>query len=116
MKFNIIAASVMTLCLCACAGTASQEGQTARGDVRVSQGVRKIVDEEGEVVATETVAADADKNAVRCRREYPVGSHRAKTICYTVGEIEDTSERTRDVMDRKMKGACPGGVACPGGN
>lgn len=110
----MILAGLMTLFLAACAGTATPDGQTARGDVRASKGAREAVDEKGEVVATGVITADADKDDVICRRERALGTNIRKTVCRTVGEIEEESRRTRDTIDRNIGRSCSGGLSCSG--
>ena len=113
MRKIILTKGLVALVLCGCAGT-PQDGETARGDVRASKAVREAVDNEGAVEATEKATADADSDDVVCRREYTVGSHMAKTVCRTVGEIEAATKQTQDSMNRNIRRSCSGGLSCSG--
>lgn len=99
--------ALILLALAGCTATPVDHNQ---GQLYASEGVKKILDEEG-VDSLDT----EEEPRIKCVREKILGSHRIQKTCMTIDEWEARQEDTQRDLYNRRRGTCgAGGPGCGG--
>ncbi|MBT8143301.1 MAG: hypothetical protein KJO55_01290 [Gammaproteobacteria bacterium] len=101
MNIKMICAAAVAVALTACATTPEPTRVAAATPATEAAKATAEMTQEEKVAAYNEQQADK-KDKVICRTVTPTGSHRKKTICRTVKEIDEDRDSAQDAM-RQMQ-------------